>query len=86
MTRVQSHVMLVLYTIGWNHQMWEKKLREPPNVTKELLNVMLELYIVRIELSNVRKNKKTTKCGKRIITCDIGTTQYEDETLNMMFW
>ena len=32
-----------------------KKIREPPNVTKELLHVMLEQDNVRIELSNVRK-------------------------------
>ena len=31
------------------------KIRELPNVTKELLHVMLELHNVRIKLSNVRK-------------------------------
>ena len=33
----------------------EKKVREPPNVRKELSHVMLELHNVRIEPSNVRK-------------------------------
>ena len=33
----------------------EKKVREPPNVRKELSHVMLELYNVRMKLSNVRK-------------------------------
>ena len=33
----------------------EKKVREPPNVTKELSYVMLEPYNMRIKLSNVRK-------------------------------
>ena len=32
-----------------------KKVREPPNVRKELLHVMLELHNVRIKPSNVRK-------------------------------
>ena len=33
----------------------EKKVREPPNVRKELSHVMLVLYNVRIKPSNVRK-------------------------------
>ena len=32
-----------------------KKVREPPNVTKELSYVMLELHNVRMKPSNVRK-------------------------------
>ena len=35
--------------------MCEKKVREPPNVTKELSYVMLELYNVRMEPLNVKK-------------------------------
>ena len=34
---------------------YEKKVREPPNMRKELLHVMLELHNVRMKLSNVRK-------------------------------
>ena len=33
----------------------KKRVREPPNVTKKLSHVILELHNVRIELSNVRK-------------------------------
>ena len=33
----------------------EKKVREPPNVTKELSHVMLELYNMRMKPSNVKK-------------------------------
>ena len=33
----------------------EKKVRKPPNVTKELSHVKLELHNVRMELSNVKK-------------------------------
>ena len=32
-----------------------KKLREPPNVTKQLSHVILELYNIMMEPSNVRK-------------------------------
>ena len=35
----------------------EKKVREPPNVTKELSYVILEPHNVRIESSNVGKKK-----------------------------
>ena len=34
-----------------------KKVREPPNVTKELSYVMLELHNMRMKLSNMRKKK-----------------------------
>ena len=33
----------------------EKKVREPPNVRKELSYMILELHTVKIELLNVRK-------------------------------
>ena len=33
----------------------KKKIREPPNVTKELSHVMLEPHNMRMEPSNVRK-------------------------------
>ena len=32
-----------------------KKVREPPNVRKELSHVMLKLYNIRMKLSYVRK-------------------------------
>ena len=48
-------------------------------MTKELSYVMLESHNMGIELSNVRKKSKgTTKCKKRIVTCDVRTTQCED--------
>ena len=34
---------------------YEKKVREPPNVTKKLTYMILELHNVRIKLSNMRK-------------------------------
>ena len=45
----------------------EKKVREPPNVTKELSYVMLELYNVEMEPSNLRKQcRGITKCEKKM--------------------
>ena len=35
----------------------KKKIRKPPNVTKELSYVMLESHNVRMKPSNVRKKK-----------------------------
>ena len=29
----------------------------------------------------LEKSKRTTKCDKRIITCDVGTAQYDDGTI-----
>ena len=46
---------------------------------------MLELHKMRIKPSNVRKkNKRTTKCEKRIVTCDVRTAQYEDKTITII--
>ena len=47
-----------------------KKIREPPNVRKELSHMMLKLHNMRMEPLNVRKkNKGTTQCDKRTVTC-----------------
>ena len=73
--------MLELYNVRIESSNVRKKIREPPNVTKELSHVMLELYNVRMKSSNVRNNKGTTKCDKRSVTCDIGIAQCQDETL-----
>ena len=44
---------------------------------------MFKLHKVRMEPTNVRKKKSkgTTKCEKRIVTCDVGITQYENGTV-----
>ena len=44
-------------------------------MTKELSHVMLKLHNVR------KKSKGTAKCEKKTITCDVGTAQYDDETI-----
>ena len=66
--------------------MWEEKKKEPPNVTKKLLHVMLELYNVRIEPLNVRKNKGTNKCNKRTVTVMLELHNLMMESSNVMFW
>ena len=54
-TKVQSHVMLILYNVRMVPTNMRKKIREPLNVTKVQLHVMLVLYNVMIKSSNVRK-------------------------------
>ena len=62
--------------------MWKKKVREPPNVTKELSYVMLELHNVRMEpIKCEEKSKGTTQFDKRTIACNIGTAQCDDGTV-----
>ena len=47
-----------------------KKIREPPNVRKELSHVMLKLHNMKMESLNVRKKSKgTTQCDKRTVIC-----------------
>ena len=53
---------------------YEKKIRELPNVTKVQLHVMLVLHNVRMIHQIWEKNKGTTECDKRTITCDVCTT------------
>ena len=72
--KVRSYMILVLSNVMMEQSNVRKKKREP-------LNVMLVLSNVIMEPSNVRGKKGTTKCDKRKVTCDIRTTQYEDETV-----
>ena len=71
-TKVQSHVMLVQYEDGTIK--CEKKIREPSNVTKVQSHVISVLHNVSMVPSNMRKNKRTTKCNKNTITRDLDTT------------
>ena len=54
-TKIQSHVMLVLHNVKMVPSNVRKKIKEPPNVTKIQSHVMLVLHNVRMVLSNVRK-------------------------------
>ena len=77
-----SHVMLKLHNVRMKPSSARKKIREPPNVTKELSHVMLEPHKMRMRPSNVRKKSKgTAQCEKRTVTCDIGTAQCENRTI-----
>ena len=59
-----------------------KKVKESPNVTKELSYMILKPHNVRMKLSNVRKKKvRELPNVKKIVTCDVGTAQCEDETV-----
>ena len=59
----------------------EKKIKNPPNVTKVQSYVTLVLQIVRMAQSNVIKNNGITKSDKSTVACDVGTTKYEDGTI-----
>ena len=52
-----SHVMLELHNMRMKSSNVRKKVREPPNVTKELSYMMLEPHNVRMKPSNVRKKE-----------------------------
>ena len=51
MTKVLSNAMLVLPNVTMESSNVRKKIREPPNVTKEKSYVILELYNVRMKPS-----------------------------------
>ena len=57
---IKCEKRIVTYDVGTAQRedgtiKYEKKVRELPNVRKELSHVMLELHNVRIKPSNVRK-------------------------------
>ena len=55
MTKIESDAMLVLLNVTMEPSNVKKKVREPPNVRKELSHVILELHNVMMEQSNARK-------------------------------
>ena len=59
-----SNVMLELHNVRMKSSSVRKKVRESPNMRKELSYVMLKLHNVRMEPSNVKKK------SKGIIKCD----------------
>ena len=81
MRKLKSHVMLVLTNVTMELSNVRNKIKVPPNVRKVRSNVMLVLPNVTMEPSNVRKNKGTTECDKSTVTCDVGTAQYENDTI-----
>ena len=50
-------------------------------MTKVQSHVMLVLLNVTMEPSNLRKNKRTTICDRRIVKFDIGTAQCDNGTI-----
>ena len=58
MTKVQSHVILVLHNVKMELSNVRKKIREPPNMIKVLSNVILIQLNVTMEPPDVRKKIK----------------------------
>ena len=75
MTKVQSHVMLVLRNVRIVPSNVRKKIKEPQNVIQIQSHVILVLRSVR------KKNKGTIECDKSTVTCDVSTAQCEDSTI-----
>ena len=46
----------------------DKKIKEPPNVTKIQLHVMLVLHNVRLKLLNVKKKKKEPQNVTKVLS------------------
>ena len=81
MTKELLHVMLELHNTRLKPSNVRKKRTESLNVTKVQSHVMLVLHNVRMVPSNVRRNNRTIECDKRIVTCDVGIAQREDEII-----
>ena len=59
-TKVQSHVILVLYNVRMIPSNVRKKIIKLPNVTKVQSHVMLALYNIRIVTSNDGSQYRTS--------------------------
>ena len=81
MTKVQSHVTLVLHNVRMVSSNVRKKIREPLNVTKIQSQMTLILHNMKMVPSNVIKYKETTEFDKSIVTCDVGTAQSDNGTI-----
>ena len=60
---------------------FENKKQGTTECDKNRVDAMLVLLNVTMELSNLRKNKETTICDKRIVKFDIGTALSDNETI-----
>ena len=64
--------MLVLLNVTIKPSNVRKKIKEPPNVTKVLLHIILVLHNVRMLSSNVRKKIREPLNVTKTVTCDVG--------------
>ena len=65
----------------------EKKVRGPPNVTKEVSYVMLELYNVRMKPLNVRKKiREPSNVTKELSYVMLELHNMMIKSLNVKFW
>ena len=58
---------------------YEKKVREPPNVTKELSYVMLDCTMWEWNHQMWEKSKGTIEYDKKTVTCEDGTAKCEEK-------
>ena len=80
-------MILELHNVRMKPSNVRKKIREPPNVKKELSHVMLELQSVRMKPSNVRnKIREPPNVTKELshvmleLQCEDGTVKYEKKS------
>ena len=57
MTKIKSDAILELLNVTMEPSNVRKKVREPPNVRKELSHVILELHNVRMEPSDRKSTR-----------------------------
>ena len=74
-------MMLELHNVRMKPSNVRKKVRELPNVRKELSRDVGTAQCEDGTIKFKEKSKGTTKCEKRIVTCDVGTAQCENETV-----
>ena len=70
--------MLGLHNVRMKPSNVRKKVRELPNVRKELSRDVGTAQCEDGTIKFKEKSKGTTKCEKRIVTCDVGTAQCEN--------
>ena len=80
-TKELSHVMLELHNVRMKPSNVRKKSKGTTKCVKKLSHVVLELHNVRMEPSSARKKKGNHLMWQKTVTCDVGTTQCEDETV-----
>ena len=80
MTKVLSHVILVLYYM----KMVQSNVRKKKTTKYDKSTVVCDVRTTKCEdciIKCERKNKRITKCDKITITYDVGTAQCEDSTI-----
>ena len=72
MTKVQSHVMLVLHNV----RMEQLNMKRKKNTKCDKSTIKCNVRIAQYEDETIKyekKNKGITKCDKKTVTCDVKT-------------